>query len=189
MVQYPTRSYKLGFVNLENYAWIYAFASDLERVSVLWLRLWFSPLGLWLLKTLLANALINLKVLFLKILILLELLIFRSRLFRSINEIVDGKKEFLKMLCFLLKKGIFAYFWYCIQSFLKGLVWEDIVKIHFCRIYKNKIVFCTNDGAEETPNLFLHKISPLRNLLLLRSMQGKDHIVLVPIFDEKLHYK
>ena len=167
MIQYPTRSYKLGLVNLENYAWIYAFANHLERVSVLWLRLWLNPLGLWLLKTLLANVLTNLKILFLKILRLLELLIFRSRLFRSISEIVDGKKEFLKILCFLLKKGIFAYFWYCIQIFLKGLVWKDIAKIHFCRIYKNKIAFRTKDGAGETQNLFLHKISPLRNLLLL----------------------
>ena len=188
MIQYPTRSYKLGLLNLENYAWISAFASDLEWVSVLWLRLWLNPLGLWLLKTLLANVLINLKILFLKILRLLELLMFGSRLFRSINEIVDGKKE-LKMLCFLLKKGIFVYFWYYIQSFLKGLVWKDIAKIHFCRIYKNKIAFCTKDGAGETPNIFFHKISPLKNLLLLRSMQGKDYIVSVLIFDEKLHYK
>ena len=63
------------------------------------------------------------------------------------------------------------------------------MEVHFCTIYKNKIVFCTNDGAEETPNLVLHKISLLKYLLLFLLMQGKNYIVSVPVSDEKLHYK
>ena len=52
------------------------------------------PLGLWQLKTLLADGLINFRILFLKILKLLESLILWSSLFHSI--IVDRKKELLK---------------------------------------------------------------------------------------------
>ena len=52
------------------------------------------PLGLWQLKRLLADDLINFRILFLKILKLLEFLMLWSSLFHSI--IVDGKKQFLK---------------------------------------------------------------------------------------------
>ena len=52
------------------------------------------PLGLWQLKRLLADGLINFRILFLKILKLLEFLMLWSSLFHSI--IVDGKKQFLK---------------------------------------------------------------------------------------------
>ena len=52
------------------------------------------PLGLWQLKRLLGDGLINFRILVLKILRLLEFLILWSRLFHSI--IVDGKKQFWK---------------------------------------------------------------------------------------------
>ena len=63
------------------------------------------------------------------------------------------------------------------------------MEVHFCRIYKNTVVFCTNDSAEEIPNLALYKISLSKYLLLLLLMQGKYYIVSVPISDEKLHNK
>ena len=50
------------------------------------------PLGLWQLKRLLADGLINFRILFLKILKLLEFLTLWSSLFHSI--IVDGKKKY-----------------------------------------------------------------------------------------------
>ena len=55
------------------------------------------PLGLWQLKRLLADGLINFRILFLKILKLLEILMLWSSLFHSI--IVDWKKKFLKKVC------------------------------------------------------------------------------------------
>ena len=62
------------------------------------------PLGLWQLKRLLADGLINFRILFLKILKLLEFLMLWSSLFHSIK--VDGKKELFKKECLVLKKGI-----------------------------------------------------------------------------------
>ena len=66
------------------------------------------PLGLWQLKRLLADGLINFRILFLKILKLLEFLMLWSSLFHSI--IVDGKKQFFKKVCLVLKKGILYIF-------------------------------------------------------------------------------
>ena len=62
------------------------------------------PLGLWQLKRLLADGLINFRILFLKILKLLAFLMLRSSLFHSI--IVDVKEEFFIKVCLVLKKGI-----------------------------------------------------------------------------------
>ena len=78
-------------------------------------------LGLWLLKALLADGAINLRILFLKILRQFEFLKFRLRLFHSIMP--DRKKCFFKKLfCFI--KEHFAYFWKSIQSSLQGLIWR-----------------------------------------------------------------
>ena len=66
------------------------------------------PLGLWQLKRLLADSLINFRILFLKILKLLEFLMLQSSLFHSI--IVHGKKEFFKKVCLVLKKGILCIY-------------------------------------------------------------------------------
>ena len=44
-----------------------------------------------------------------------------------------------------------------IHSFLQGLIWKDTAEIYFCRISKNKIVFCTNGGAEQNTNTILSK--------------------------------
>ena len=67
-----------------------------------------TPLGLWQLKRLLADGLIICRILFLKILKLLEFLMLWSSLLHSI--IVDGKKQLLKKLCLVLKKGILCIF-------------------------------------------------------------------------------
>ena len=114
------------------------------------------PFGLWQLKRLLADGLINFKILFLKILKLLEFLMLWSSLFHSI--IADGKKAFFKKVCLVLRKGIL---------FLKGLVWRDDEDIHCWRVCKSKIDFGTNDVVEGTPNLSLHIVFPLKCLWLL----------------------
>ena len=66
------------------------------------------PLELWQLKRLLADGLINFRILFLKILKLLEFLMLWSSLFHS--AIVDRKKEFLKKVCLVLRRGILKMF-------------------------------------------------------------------------------
>ena len=66
------------------------------------------PLGLWHLKTLSPEGLINFKSFFLKINKFSELRIFRSTLFHSITT--EGKNEFLKKLCFTLNWGILLAF-------------------------------------------------------------------------------
>ena len=58
------------------------------------------------------------------------------------------------------------------RAFPMVSIWKDTGEIHFSRIFKNNIVFCSN---EETPNLALHKVSPLRSLLLFLLMQSKHY--------------
>lgn len=48
----------------------------------------------------------------------------------------------------------------------KGPSWKDTAEIHFCRNFKNKIVFCTNGYVEGTPNLVHHKVSPMRSFFI-----------------------
>ena len=38
-------------------------------------------------------------------------------------------------------------------------MWKDTVDIYFYRIYKNNIVFCTTDSAEQNTNTILSKIT------------------------------
>ena len=66
------------------------------------------PWGFWHLKRLLADGLINFRLFFLKILKLLEFFMLWSSLFHSV--IVDGKKEFLKKVCLVLRRGILWIF-------------------------------------------------------------------------------
>ena len=66
------------------------------------------PLGLLQLKTLLGEGLINFRILFLKSTKLFEFRGVGSKLFYSI--IVEGKKEFLKKLCLILKQGMLSTF-------------------------------------------------------------------------------
>ena len=62
------------------------------------------PLGLWISKTEFGEGRMKLSIFSLKTEILLEFLRLGSKLFHSI--ITDGKKEFLKKLCFVLITGI-----------------------------------------------------------------------------------
>ena len=66
------------------------------------------PLGLWHIKRLSADGLINFRIFSLKILKLLEFLMLWSSLFHSV--IVEGKKEFLKNVCLVLKRGVLCIF-------------------------------------------------------------------------------
>ena len=63
------------------------------------------PLGLWQLKRILTDGLINFRILFLKILKLPEFLMLWSSLFHSI--IVDGKSFWKK--CLVLRRGILYF--------------------------------------------------------------------------------
>ena len=64
------------------------------------------PLLLLQLKTLLEEGLINFRILFLKTTKLFEFQRVGSELFHS--TIVEGKREFLKKLCLILKKGMLS---------------------------------------------------------------------------------
>ena len=64
----------------------------------------FIPLGLWKLNMLLADGLMNYRILFLKVAILSELLIYQPNLLHSI--IVEGRKVFLKKSCSTFIVGI-----------------------------------------------------------------------------------
>ena len=77
------------------------------------------PLGLRQLKRLLGDGLIKFRILFLKILKLLEFLMLWSSLFRYI--IVDEKKQFLKKVCLVLKKGILCIFLVTQLDLLEGI--------------------------------------------------------------------
>ena len=84
----------------------------------LWSREWLRPtrslvislIPLWFshLKTLFGVGLIKFRILFLKALKLPTFGMLRSRLFHSITT--EGKKKFLKKLCFVLKRGMFSVF-------------------------------------------------------------------------------
>ena len=78
-------------------------------------------------------------------------------------SLYNGWQEeiFFKKLCLVLKKGTFPIL---LVEYLELPTRINLktAELHFCRIYKNKIVFCTNNSAEETPNLILHKISLLK---------------------------
>ena len=66
------------------------------------------PLWLLQLKTLLGEGLINFRILFLKSTKRFEFRRVGSKLFHSM--IVEGKKEFLKKLCLILKQGMLSTF-------------------------------------------------------------------------------
>ena len=82
-----TRSWKLS-LNFGSHKWLRTSISlVINSISLV----------LWLLKTLLSDGLLNLRILFLKTFRLLEFLKFRSRLFHCI--IPDRKNIFLKRFC------------------------------------------------------------------------------------------
>ena len=79
--------------------------------------------------------------------ILLEFLRLGSKLFHSI--IADGKKEFLKKLCFVLIRGILPTVLVAYGVLLTGM------RLKRDKVYKRDKVFCTNDELEGTLGLIL----------------------------------
>ena len=116
---------------------------------------------------------------------------FRKWLRTSLSLVIDLQgKYFFKKLSLVLKKErlcILLADYSVLNSIIQGLIWKDTAEVHFCRIFKNKIVFSTNGGAEETPNLVLHNIFYSKYLLLVLLMQSKHCVVSVPNSNEKLH--
>ena len=82
-------------LNLRSGKWLWtSFSLVINSIS----------LGLWLLKALLTDGVINLRILFLKILRQFEFLKFRSRLFHLVMP--DRTKYFLKNLCCFIERNI-----------------------------------------------------------------------------------
>ena len=92
------QSWKLC-LNLCSRKWLITTRSRVIRLIPLWLLQ---------LKALVGEGLINFRILLLKSIKLIELRRVGSRLFHSM--IVEGKKEFLKKLCLVLKQGMFSTF-------------------------------------------------------------------------------
>ena len=112
----------------------------------------FIPLGLWQLNALLADGLMNDRILFRKVTILsVEFLISQSNLFRSI--IVEGKKFFLKKLCFAFIAGILLHCFVLYDILCMGIIeyrhFRDCDLV-FCENHK---VFYTNVAVEKPPSL------------------------------------
>ena len=95
----------------------------LNLCSRKWLRPTRNPLiiliPLWLSKTLLGEGLIKFRILFLKTTKLFKFRRVGSKFFHSL--IVEGKKEFLKKLCLMLKKGILSTFLVAYAWFFSGI--------------------------------------------------------------------
>ena len=96
--------------------------------SLKWLRPSLSlvisliPLGLWQSKKEFGEGRMKLSIFSLKTEILLEFLRLGSKLFHSI--IADGKKEFLKKLCFVLIRGILLSVLVAYDVHLTGMRWK-----------------------------------------------------------------
>ena len=80
------------------------------------------PLGLRISKTEFGEGRMKLSIFSLKTEILLEFLRLGSKLFHSI--IADGKKEFLKKLCFVLIRGILLSVLVAYDVHLTGMRWK-----------------------------------------------------------------
>ena len=97
----------------------------------------------------------NLRIQFLKILRLFEFFKFRSRLWHCI--IPDRTKYFFKKLGLVLQNREFYILLEEHSEFFTGINLKRHCGDSFCRIYKNKIFSCTNDGAEQNINTILCK--------------------------------
>ena len=100
----------------------------LNLCSLKWLRpsgnlvISLIPLVLQISKTEFGEGRMKLSIFSLKTEILLEFLRLGSKLFHSI--IADGKKEFLKKLCFVLIRGIFLSVLVAYDVHLTGMRWK-----------------------------------------------------------------
>ena len=71
----------------------------------------------------------------------------------SIGLCLTGRNIFQNVLL----KGTFCILLKEYSELLTEINLKDTADMNFCRIYKNKIVFCTNGGAEQCTNTFLSK--------------------------------
>ena len=86
--------------------------------------------------------------------ILLEFLRLGSKLFHSI--MADGKKEFLKKLCFVLLRGILPTVLVAYGVLLTGMRLKRYFGCSFLKTFhKRDKVFCANDEVEGTLDLIL----------------------------------
>ena len=158
----------------------------LNLCSLRWLRPSLSlvisliPLGLRISKTEFGEGRMKLSIFSLKTEILLEFLRLGSKLFHSI--ITDGKKEFLKKLCFVLIRGILLSVLVAYGVHLTGMRWKGILDVHFWKLYKRDKVICTNDEVQETLGLILGRLFLLTYLKWLLWLLNKHYIEWIPFF-------
>ena len=132
----------------ENYVWICVHANNsgwrmtssfvMSSISVS-----FSQL-----KVVSGAGLMDFKILFLKTLNFPAFSILWSRLFHF------GKMSFLKNFILFWKRVYFQHFWWCKKIALRELVPKDTEEIHFCKISKSSIIFCTGEGVKGTLQSF-----------------------------------
>ena len=113
-------------------------------------------------KTLLADGPINLRILLLKILRLFEFLLFRSRC----SSLKSWRRE---------KRNILHILHFVYPELLIGINWKRCSGNSFLWNLRKNRFSLTNNGSEGTPNLFLHKVSSPRCLLVYLLMQGKHY--------------
>ena len=71
------------------------------------------------------------------------------------SEIVEGKKEFLKKLCFTLKRECWIHFLKYERSAWQELNGKYVEGAYFAKLYKKDKVFCTNVEVYRVLNLIL----------------------------------
>ena len=101
----------------------------------------------------------NFKILLLKTPTFSELRMSGSKLFHSF--IVEGKKEFLKKLCFVRIWEILSEFLVKIWKLMKGLTGKDNLVTCFWLFWISNKVFCINVFVVEIQNLILDGFVPL----------------------------
>ena len=100
----------------------------------------------------------NFRILFLISIKLFEFRRVGSKLFDSM--IVEGKKEFLKKLCLILKQGMLSKFLVAYAWVFSGISLKRFEDFCFCKFCKTFVVFCTNVVKVVIPNLILGKVFP-----------------------------
>ena len=121
-----------------------------------WLSLVISliPLGLVAMKRIIWGRSYEIKCFFLKDWNTLTVSKMGAKLFHSI--IIDGKKEFLKKLCFVSNKGNIAHSSCSIRcSSYRNEIKKGILGAPFWKIYKRHKVFSTSDKVEGTIDLII----------------------------------
>ena len=109
-----------------------------------------------------------------------------SKLFHSI--IAERKKEFLKMLCLILKWNVINVSCSICMTF--SYQFKKILRTFcFCKFCKTFLVFCTNVVTEVILNPILGKVFPQRYLVLHQLCPSRHYTEQIPLYGERTYYK